>query len=73
MKNEKNRIDPEAERYEKNDEEQVEVDLVLDKDPGLVLVEEAKGWHLFLVDEHTPCSDEIAELEEGIHHQRMVL
>ena len=68
MKNEKNRIDLVGERYEKNDEQQVEVNLMLEQDSGLVLVEKAKQWHLFLVDEDTPCPDEIAEVKEGIHH-----
>ena len=41
MKNGKNRIDLEVERYEKIGEEQPEVDQVLEQDPGLVLATEA--------------------------------
>ena len=73
MKNERSHIDLVDERYEQNDEQQVDVRMMPDQESGLVLAKEAKQWHLFFVDEYTPCPDENAKVKEENHHQRMVL
>ena len=73
MKNERNRIYPVDEIYEQCGEQQVEGKVMLEQDSGPVLAKEAKQWQLFLVDEYTPCPDEIAKVNEDIHPQRKVL